>query len=162
MSQLAAGAAAARAALGVPHDPNRVGHDWVPTLGEVPLFEGLSKRHLRRIAKLARLRRFVSGSAMVRAGDAGSSFFVLLDGTARVVPPSGRARRLSAGDSFGEMALLDGAPRSADVVAEGEVLTLTIGRSSFGKLLRKEPALAQALLRTLAARLRAAERSRAD
>ncbi len=127
----------------------------------MPLFEGLSKHHLRRIAKLARIRRFASGSAMVRAGDAGTSFFVMLDGTARVVSAGGRTRRLGAGDFFGEMALLDGAPRSADVVADGEVLTLTIGRSSFRKLLRKEPALTQALLSTLAARLRAAERSRA-
>ena len=158
MSQLAAGPAS-RAAISVPRDPNRVGHDWLSTLAEVPLFEGLSKRQLRRVAKLARIRRFASGSAMVRAGDAGTSFFVLLDGRARVVPRGGRAKRLGAGDSFGEMALLDGAPRSADVVADGEVLTLTIGRSSFGKLLRKEPALTQALLRTLAARLRAAERS---
>ena len=157
MGQLAAGAAA-RVALSAPHDPNRVGHDWLATLAEVPLFEGLSKRHLRRIAKLARIRRFASGSAMVRAGEPGTTFFVLLDGVARVVPPNGRARRVGAGDSFGEMALLDGSPRSADVVADGEVLTLAIGRSSFGKLLRQEPALALALLRTLAARLRAVER----
>jgi CRP-like cAMP-binding protein len=57
------------------------------------------------------------------------------------------------------MALLDDAPRSADVVADGEVLALTIDRSGFTKLLRAEPGLAQALLRTLAARLRAAETS---
>jgi CRP-like cAMP-binding protein len=160
MSQLAAGAAL-RGAVGVPDRSDRVGHDWLATLAEVPLFEGLSKHHLRRIAKVARLRRFASGSVIVRAGDAGTSFFVLLDGAARVVPPSGRAKRLGVGDSFGEMALLDGAPRSANVVADGDVLTLTIGRSVFAKLLRKEPALAQSLLRTLAARLRAAERSAA-
>jgi CRP-like cAMP-binding protein len=160
MSQLAVGSPRG-AEIGEPRDLNREGHDWLGTLEGVPLFEGLSKRHLRRIAKLAHVRRFVSGAAMVRAGEAGTAFFVLLDGTARVVPPSGRARRLGAGSFFGEMALLDGAPRSAGVVAEGEVLTLTIGRSSFRKLLRAEPALTEALLRTLAARLRAAERSRA-
>ena|SRR5437763_5010193 len=158
MSQLAAGPAA-RAALSVPRDADRVGHDWLATLAEVPLFNGLSKRDLRRIAKLGRIRRFAAGSAMVRAGDPGTSFFVLLDGSARVVPPNGRAKRLGTGDCFGEMALLDGAPRSADVVAEGELLALTIGRSSFTKLLRKEPGLAHALLRTLAARLRAAQTS---
>jgi CRP-like cAMP-binding protein len=157
MSPLAVGAAA-RAALSAPHDPNRVGHDWLATLAEVPLFEGLSKRHLRRIAKLARIRRFASGSAMVRTGDSGRSFYVLLDGKAKVVRADGRSRRLGVGDYFGEMALLDDAPRSADVVAEGEVLALTIDRPGFAKLLRAEPALAQALLRTLAARLRAAER----
>jgi CRP-like cAMP-binding protein len=157
MTQLAAGAAA-RAALSASQDPNRVGHEWLATLGEVPLFEGLSRRHLRRIAKLAHIRRFPSGSAIVRPGEPGTSFFVLLDGVARVVPATGRARRLGVGDAFGEMALLDGAPRSAEVVADGDVVTLTIGHSSFGKLLRQEPALTIALLRALAARLRAAER----
>jgi CRP-like cAMP-binding protein len=138
MSQLAAGTTA-RAALSAPHDSNRMGHDWLSTLAEVPLFEGLSKRQLRRIAKLARVRRFAPGSTMVRTGDPGKTFYVLLDGTARVVRVNGRARRLGA--------------------ADGEVLALTIDRPGFMKVLRAEPALAQALLGTLAARLRAAERS---
>ena len=158
MSQLAVGAAAP-VTLPSPDNPTRVGHDWLATLADVPLFEGLPKRHLRRIAKLARIRRFAPGSTMVRTGDPGRSFYVLLDGTAKVVRVSGRPRRLGTGDYFGEMALLDEAPRSAAVVAEGEVLALTIDRPGFTKLVRAEPALAQALLRTLAARLRAAERS---
>jgi CRP/FNR family transcriptional regulator, cyclic AMP receptor protein len=144
MSQPAAGAAA---------------HDWLATLAEIPLFAGLSKRHLRRIARLARVRRFAPGSTMVRTGDAARSFYVLLDGKARVVRVDGRSRRLGAGDYFGEMALLDDAPRSAAVVADGAVLALTIDRPGFAKLVRTEPALAEALLRTLAARLRAAERT---
>jgi CRP-like cAMP-binding protein len=156
MSQLAAGPAA-RAALSVPSDPNRVGHDWLGTLAEVPLFEGLPKRHLRRVAKLARIRRFAPGAAIVRAGDSGRSFYIVLDGNAKVTRAGGRARRLGAGDYFGEMALLDDAPRSADVLADGEVLALTIDRPGFAKLLRAEPAIAQTLLRTLAARLRTAE-----
>jgi CRP-like cAMP-binding protein len=158
MSQLAAGAAA-RTVLSGPSDPTRVGHDWLGALADVPLFAGLSKRHLGRIGKLARIRRFAPGAAMVRSGDPGRSFYVVLDGVAKVVRPGGRTRRLGVGDYFGEMALLDDAPRSADVVAEGEVLALTIDRAGFTKLLRAEPALAQALLRTLAARLRAAESS---
>ncbi len=157
MSQLAAGAAA-RVALSAPADPNRVERVWLATLAEVPLFDGLSKRHLRQVAKLARIRRFAPGSAIVRAGDSGRSFYVLLDGTAKVERAGGRARRLGVGDYFGEMALLDGAPRSADVRAEGEVLALTIDRPGFAKLLRAEPRLAETLLRTLAGRLRAAER----
>ena len=158
MSQLAAGPTA-RAVLSVPSDPDRVGHDWLGTLGDVPLFAGLSKRHLRRVAKLARIRRFAPGSPMVRAGDAGRSFYVLLDGSAKVVRSGARSRRLGIGDYFGEMALIDDAPRSADVVADEEVLALTIDRAGFTKLLRAEPALAQALLRMLAGRLRAAEAS---
>jgi CRP-like cAMP-binding protein len=136
-----------------------MGGDWVPVVGEVPLFRNLSRRHLKRIASLARTRRFAPGTSIVRAGEPGSTFYVLLDGTARVVTPKGRARRLKAGDFFGEMALLDESPRSADVVADGEVLAMTINCNAFRKLVRREPALALELLRTLAARLRAAERS---
>jgi CRP-like cAMP-binding protein len=158
MSQLGARPAAV-AVLSVPSDPTRVGHDWLDTLAEVPLFEGLPKRHLRRIAKLARIRRFAAGSVLVRTGDPGRSFYVLLDGEAKVSRPGGRARRLGVGDYFGEMALLDDAPRSADVVAVGEVLALTIDRPGFTKLLRAEPALSLTLLSTLAGRLRAAESS---
>ena len=159
MGQVAAGAAA-RAALSVsPHDPDRVGRDWLPVLAEVPLFDGLAKRHLRRIAKLGRTKRFPAGTTIVRAGDPGRAFYVLLDGTARVDLPGGKARRLRAGECFGEMALLDDAPRSAHVVAEEELLALTIDRTGFAKLLRAEPTLTRALLRTLAARLRAAEAS---
>jgi CRP-like cAMP-binding protein len=157
MSQLAAGAAA-RAAVGKP-GRNRMGRDWIPVLAEVPLFTNLSRRHLKRVSSLARTRRFHSGSSIVRSGDPGSTFYVLLDGTARVVTPKGRPRRLKAGDFFGEMALFDDSPRSADVLAEDEVLTMTINCSAFRKLVRSEPALAVELLRTLAARLRAAEKS---
>jgi CRP-like cAMP-binding protein len=128
-------------------------------LADVPLFQNLSRRHLKRVASLGRMRRYGPGTSIVRAGDAGSAFFVLLDGTARVVTSKGRARRLGSGDFFGEMALLDDSPRSADVVADGEVLTMTISRSAFGKLLRSEPALSHELLRTLAGRLRAAEKT---
>jgi CRP-like cAMP-binding protein len=161
MSQLGAGAAA-RAAVPIQRDPKGMGRDWVPVLAEVPLFAGLSRRHLKRVASLARTRRFETGTSIVRKGDAGSAFFVLLDGGARVRPPTGRPRRLRAGDFFGEMALFDDSPRSADVVADGEVLAMTISRSAFGKLLRSEPAIAHELLRTLAARLRAVERAPAD
>lgn len=158
MSQLGAGVAA-RAAISLPRDSVGIGDDWVPVLADVPLFRNLSRRHLKRIASLGRMRRYGPGTSIVRAGDAGSAFFVLLDGTARVVTSKGRARRLGSGDFFGEMALLDDSPRSADVVADGEVLTMTISRSAFGKLLRSEPVLSHELLRTLAARLRSAEKT---
>ena len=158
MSQLGAGSAA-RAAISLPRETEGSGADWVPVLADVPLFQNLSRRHLKRVASLARMRRFAAGTPIVRAGDAGSAFYVLIDGGARVVTPKGRARRLGSGDFFGEMALFDDSPRSADVVAEGDVLAMTISRSAFGKVLRSEPALAQDLLRTLAARLRAAEKT---
>ena len=158
MSQLAAGSAA-RAALPGSREPDRMGRDWVDVLAEVPLFRSLSRRHLKHVASVGRTRRYGPGTSIVRAGDAGSGFYVLLDGAVRVVRPNGRPRRLRAGDFFGEMALLDDSPRSASIIADGEVLTMTISRSAFSKLLKHEPSLSHELLRTLAARLRAAEKS---
>jgi CRP-like cAMP-binding protein len=136
-----------------------MGDDPAAVLAEVPLFANLSRRHLRHVASAARARRYSSGDSIVRAGDPGSDFYVLVEGTVRVVPASGRTRRLRAGDFFGEMALFDEAPRSATVVADEDVLTLTIGRRAFAKLLKQQPALSAQLLRTLAARLRAIEKS---
>lgn len=157
MSHQVGAGTAAHAGIFRPHDTGLT--DWVPVLAEVPLFQSLSRRHLKRVASLARMRRYGPGTSIVRPGAAGSAFYVLIDGTARVVTPKGRVRKLSSGDFFGEMALFDDAPRSAEVVADGEVLTMTISRSAFGKLLRSEPGLSQELLRTLAARLRAAEQT---
>jgi CRP-like cAMP-binding protein len=135
--------------------PDRVGHDWLPVLKTLPLFAGMSSRDLRRIP--ARAKRFGPGEAIVRAGDPGNAFYVVLDGEVRVELPSGRSVGLEAGDYFGEMALLDGAPRSADITAADDVIVMVIGRAAFAKLLRREPQMAAVLLRTLARRLRAAQ-----
>ena len=158
MRQLAAGPAA-RAALSRSGEPDRMGADWVTVLEEVPLFRNLSRRQLKHVASLAHKRRYGPGTSIVRAGDSGSAFYVLLDGAVRIFPPTGRSLRLRAGAFFGEMALLDDSPRSASVVADGEVLTMTISRTAFSKLLKHEPAVGLELLRTLAARLRDVEKS---
>jgi potassium efflux system protein len=133
-----------------------MGRDWVPVLKEVPLFAGLSTRHLRGID--ARTRRYGPGDVIVRKGDPGNAMYVILDGAVRVEPPQGRAVTLKAGSYFGEMSLLDGAPRAAAVRAVGEVTTMMISRGAFTKLRRREPQIAEVLLRTLATRLRAAQR----
>lgn len=134
--------------------------DWIPVLQSVPLFTELSPRQLRRVASVARVRRFPAGAAVVRMGDHGNAFYVILEGSAFVVRPTGRPLKLCAGDFFGEMALLEDAPRSADVIAADDMQAMTIGRSAFAKLLRSETQLTHAILRTLAGRLRAAQGSR--
>ena len=135
----------------------RVTAGWVDVLADVPLFEGLSKRHLRKVAQCAIARRYPRFTAVVREGAAGDSFFVILDGTATVKRPGKRHVKLKAGDFFGEMALIDGAVRTATVETDSDVLTIQIGRTQFAKLLEDEPRIALVLLRTLAGRLRAAE-----
>jgi CRP-like cAMP-binding protein len=117
-------------------------------LREVPLFQAMTTRHLKRVAALAAVSRY-HGAPVVRAGTRGDAFHVILAGTAQVRTPDGYARLLQAGDSFGELALLDGAPRAASVVAVGELITARIARAAFLKLLRDEPAIAVGLARGL-------------
>lgn len=130
---------------------------WADVLGAVPLFEGLSHRHLRRIAGHATVKRYAPFTAIVRVDDAGDAFYVILDGTANVRRPGKRNIKLRPSDFFGEMALLDRAPRSATVEAETEVLAMRLGRTAFQKVLDDEPKVAAAMLRTMARRLREAQ-----
>jgi CRP-like cAMP-binding protein len=136
-----------------------MGRGWADVLGEIPLFAGLSKRHLNTIAGLAKTRRYARYTTIVRAGDSGDAFYVVLDGTALVKPPGKRAVKVGPGDWFGEMALLDAAPRAATVDAQTEVFAMLLPRVAFLKTVEAEPRIALALLRTLAERLRASERS---
>ncbi len=131
-----------------------MGRDWAEVLADVPLFAGLSKRHLKKLAGLATTRRFARYSRMVEAGDRGDAFYVILDGRAAVQRPGKRDVKLGPGDAFGELALLDGSPRMATVEAQDEVLAMRLGRTAFMKMLEGEPKVAIALLRTLAGRLR--------
>jgi CRP-like cAMP-binding protein len=133
--------------------------DWLNVLADVPLFAGLSTRHLRKVAGLGRIRRIHEGARVMRAGDAGDSLYVLLDGEVTIGRRGLSALTLGAGSFFGELALIDGGPRTATIVARTPIVCLTIGRTPFLKLLRAEPAIAVAVLEELAGRLRAVQTS---
>ena len=131
-------------------------------LHEVPLFAGLSARHLRRLAAGAEEVRYGAGRIIVSQGSRGDSFFVILDGTAKVRRGTRTIGHLGPGDFFGEMALLDGRPRSATVIAETPLVTVRLLRSAFNKAIDAEPAMARGILAELAARIRRLESPRAD
>jgi voltage-gated potassium channel len=136
-----------------------MGVEWVPVLQGVPLLANLSKRHLRRVANLAHPVRFQANTAVVRKGAHGDAFFVIIDGAARVATPNG-VKRLGPLDFFGEMALIDGGPRSATVEATTEMLTMKIDREPFLKLLESEPDIALGVMKELVRRVRGLEASR--
>jgi len=136
-----------------------LGAEWVDVLRGIPLFAPLSKRHVKRIANLARPRRFAANSAIVTKGEPGESFFVILDGEATLSLPGRRSVTLGSGDSFGELALLDGGPRTATVRAKSSVLTMSIARRSFLKLVKGDSELALGLLKVMAERLRDANQA---
>jgi CRP-like cAMP-binding protein len=129
-------------------------------LARVPLFSGLSPRHLKRLADQTEEQRYMEGATVVREGEEGDSFYVILEGEARVVASSGRTvNRLRPGDFFGEVSLLDGGTRTASVVAETPLTMATLSRRAFLKMIRQEPAVAVRLLGHAAGLLRRAERS---
>lgn len=104
--------------------------------------------------------RYMEGASIVRAGEEGDSFYILLEGEVSVVDPSGDVlHRLLPGDFFGEISLLDGGVRTATVRSDTPVTALELKRSQFQRMLRDEPDVAVKLLSHVAAMLRRTERS---
>jgi CRP/FNR family cyclic AMP-dependent transcriptional regulator len=128
-------------------------------IASVPLFESLSRKHLKKVAGLSSTVDFGAGDIVIQEGEPGDSFYVTVSGQAKVVTGGKTMHRLIPGDHFGEISLLDGQPRSASVVAETPVSLLRVERSSFLKLVRDDPDLARALLASLARMVRRIDRS---
>ena len=131
-------------------------------LGRVPIFADLSKRHLRRIASVAGEARFRPGATIVQEGTAGEAFHVILDGNAKVVIRGRTIDRMGPGQFFGEIALLDGAPRTASVIAETPLVTIRIYRRGFMRLLETEPSMTVKILGEVARRVRQHSRTLVD
>src|SRR5438034_8838816 len=124
------------------------------TLSRVPILAGLSRRQLRRLVARTSEHDYPEGAAIVRQGTRGETVFVLVEGTARVVRGGRTVARLSPGDFFGEIAVLDRRPRTADVVADSAVTCLVLHREDLRKVLADEPEIAWSMLSSLASRLR--------
>ena len=131
--------------------------EWTNVLAGIPLFASLNKRQLRKVAATARIVRFHDATTIMKAGDPGDSLYVVLDGAVTVRRRGMPTLTREQGSFFGEIALLDGGPRIATVLAHGPVTTLMITRSRFLKLLRDQPAIAVSMVAELAGRLRATE-----
>jgi CRP-like cAMP-binding protein len=136
--------------------PRQLGREAIEMLAEIPLFASLSRRHVARIASVASTKRYAPGSTLALVGRPADAFYVILDGRVRVEVP-GRPVELGSGDFFGEMALIDGEPRSATVVAVNDLFVMVIPRAKFLKLLEAEPKIAVAIMATLTRRLRAVQ-----
>jgi CRP-like cAMP-binding protein len=127
-------------------------------LSRAPLFSALSKRHLLTVARIAGAWTYAEGATLVKEGDPGSTFFVLVEGRVRVVRGKRTVGRLSEGDFFGEISLLDPGPRTATVIAESPITSIELTGQDFHDVLAREPSIGTAILRVLARRVREAER----
>jgi len=127
----------------------------------VPLFEGISAAERAAVSKAAQFRTYRRGEVIVRQGQTGETFFVIVRGrvAVTVLSPEGREvvlNTLGEGDHFGEMALLDEEPRSASVVAQERSELAILSRDVFFELLRSNFVLTKGLLRCFSRRLRRA------
>ncbi|HEY1330022.1 MAG TPA: cyclic nucleotide-binding domain-containing protein [Actinomycetota bacterium] len=130
----------------------------VELLSRVPLFSGLSKRQLRRLAEVAADARYRPFTTIVREGTPGDTFFAIVDGNASVVRGTRATAKLRPGDFFGEISLIDGGPRTASIVAQSPMLTVRLSRAAFNKMLKLEPKIGVAILQEIAHRIRERER----
>jgi CRP/FNR family cyclic AMP-dependent transcriptional regulator len=131
--------------------------DYLDHLSNVPLFAGLSKRDLQRVAKVSEEVQVEPGRVLVDQGRTGHEFFLILDGKASVRKNNRKTAELGPGQYFGEMALLDRGPRSATVVAESPMTLLILGQREFSGVLDEVPSMAHKMLATMAGRLRDAD-----
>jgi CRP-like cAMP-binding protein len=126
----------------------------VAALGAVPLFDGFSKRHLRRLAAESALVAVERERAIVEEGSAGEAMFVVLSGAARVTRGGRKVGTLVPGDFFGELSALDGGPRTASIVSDTPMELHRLFRHTLRRMIESEPSLAMGLLEGLARRLR--------
>jgi CRP-like cAMP-binding protein len=124
--------------------------------GRIPLFAGLSRSALRSIAGAATELDVGDGTVIVQEGKSDRFLYVLLSGSAAVIRRGRRRDTIEPGEFFGELAFLDGGPRSATVVATADSRLLILSPREMDVLIHGEPALAMRMLSALAAHVRAA------
>jgi CRP/FNR family transcriptional regulator, cyclic AMP receptor protein len=156
---IATGGIGESAPSGRPRPDRPLGKRGPDLLAQVPLFEGLSRRHLKQIAEHADEISFREKETIVEAGQPGGTFFIIVEGEVRVVRGDRTIARAGPGEFFGEISLLDGGPRSASVIAETPVVAIRLFKASFDRVVRDEPRVAGKILAVVARRLREAERT---
>ncbi len=130
-------------------------------LQNIPLFAGLPETQLDHIARIAVLRQVPRHKTIVYVGAETDSLFVIVSGSAKVLNRDTEGREvilsmLETGEFFGEMGLIDGSPRSADVVANESCDLLVISKADFGRALSENVDLCLNIMKSLVLRLREA------
>jgi CRP/FNR family transcriptional regulator, cyclic AMP receptor protein len=125
----------------------------IELLKHVPLFAGCSKKELAHIAILADEIDFRSGKTLIREGEPGREFFVLVVGSAQISWKGKAIDTAGPGDFFGEMALLADQPRNATVTTTSAVDALVVTARSFRDLIGDNPLIALKVMRAVAERL---------
>jgi len=144
----------ARAEGPAPGPPPR---DPAAALQRVGLFADMDHRQAAQIARLLKVRPFSKGETVIMEGSGGAAFFLIDSGEATVTTKGVHLATLGAGDYFGELALIDGGPRSATVTAATDLVCYGLTFWEFRPLIERNGAIAWKLLQALAKRLREAD-----
>jgi porphyrinogen peroxidase len=120
----------------------------------VPLLSGLGASELERLGELTTERDVPAGAPIIRQGDAGNDFFLIVSGNVRVERNGQSLSRLGPGDFLGEISLIDRRPRTASAIADGPVSVLVVNHRDFDRLLDEQPAVARRLVEVLVERIR--------
>jgi CRP-like cAMP-binding protein len=128
----------------------------IDLIRRAPLFSNASRKELESIAGIADEIDLPKGKVLIREGERGREFFVLLEGTAEVLKGKRKIRDMGSGDFFGEIALISDTPRTATVIARTPLRALVITDRAFRTLLEQQPQLQVKVLQALAERLNSA------
>jgi CRP/FNR family cyclic AMP-dependent transcriptional regulator len=131
-------------------------------LKQVPLFAGLADEDIRELMSVAKRRTFRSGEVIFHREDPGQVLYVIKEGKVKIslISPDGQEISLvvfGKGECFGEFAILDGLPRSADAIAMEKVECYTLQRSDFHKAIMRNPKIAIQVMEVLSKRLRSTD-----
>jgi CRP/FNR family transcriptional regulator, cyclic AMP receptor protein len=127
----------------------------VELIKRVPLFAHCSKKELGLVAQIADEIDLAEGKTLMREGDRGREFFVLVEGSADVRRRNRKVNTLGGGDFFGEIALVSQRPRTATVTTTSPVRALVVTEQSFRSLLDRAPDVQRKVLQALADRVAA-------
>jgi CRP/FNR family cyclic AMP-dependent transcriptional regulator len=123
-------------------------------LKRTPLLSGLGRKEIEEVGRLVDEIDVPAGRVLMREGDPGREFFVVVDGTVGIDRGGTRIRTMEPGDFFGEIALLDEGPRTATATADGPASLLVLGHREFHSLMDQFPAIRTSVLDALAKRIR--------
>lgn len=110
--------------------------DWADVIADFPLFRGVSKRRLRKLVREATFAELARGDTIISPVDYGNFLYVILGGTVEAISQPA-ARVLRTGGYFGELAVIDGSPRAATVIARSDVHLMKLPAGSVRKLARE-------------------------
>ena len=136
--------------------------DAVEAMADVPYFDGLNEKSRKAIANEGKVIAYDAGKLIVGEGGTGVGFYLVIEGKVEVRKGAKVLAKLGKGEFFGEMSLIDGLPRSADVFAVAPTKCWVLASWSFAGVLKAHPDMALPMLKELVKRLRLAQSSPAS